>query len=93
MLEAMTRQGSATAKGMAPSEMKEAPSSQAARPFSRSGSEKSRPRTALARAMPSGGVMPAAITAAMTSRLVALACSAAAGALVDVAARPAVAKV
>ena len=39
--EAMTRKGSAAAKGIAPSEMKEAPRSQAALPFSRSGSVKS----------------------------------------------------
>ena len=36
IIEGMTRNGSAAAKGMAPSEMKEAPSSQAAVPFSRS---------------------------------------------------------
>ena len=36
---AMTRTGSTAAKGMAPSEMNEAPSNQAALPFSRSGSE------------------------------------------------------
>ena len=70
MLEVMTRHGSAAANGIAPSEMNDAPSSQAARPLSRSGSEKSRLRRVLARAMPSGGVMPAAMTAAMTSRLV-----------------------
>ena len=65
----MTRSGSAAANGIAPSVMKEAPSTQAALPFSRSVLVKSFPRTVVARAMPSGGTMPAAITAAMTLRL------------------------
>ena len=43
--EAMMRTGSAAANGIAPSEMNEAPSSQAALPFSRSGSENSCGRT------------------------------------------------
>ncbi len=45
--------------------MKDAPSTQAALPFSRSVSVKSLPRTVVARAIASGGTMPAAITAAM----------------------------
>ena len=61
----MTRSGWAAANGIAPSVMNEAPSSQQARPFSRSASVHSFLRTAVASAMPSGGVMPAAITAAM----------------------------
>ena len=62
----MTRSGSAAANGMAPSEMNEAPSSQAALPFSRSGSaEEALGRTVVASAIASGGTMPAAMTAAM----------------------------
>lgn len=61
----MTRSGSAAAKGIAPSEMKAAPSSQAALPFSRSAPVNSFGDTAVARAIASGGTMPAAITAAM----------------------------
>lgn len=49
MLDAMTRQDSAAANGMAPSEMKDAPSNQTARLFSRSGSEKSLRRTVVAK--------------------------------------------
>ena len=46
--------------------MKDAPSSQAALPFSRSGSaEEPRPHASVASASASGGTMPAAITAAM----------------------------
>ena len=59
------RTGSAAANGIAPSEMNEAPSSQAALPFSRSGSEKSCGRSVVASAMASGATMPAAMTAAM----------------------------
>ena len=65
IIDGMTRSGSAAANGMAPSEMNDAPSSQAARPFSRSGSVNSPGRTAVASAIASGGTMPAAITAAM----------------------------
>ena len=63
--EAMMRTGSAAANGMAPSEMNEKPSSQAALPFSRSGSENSCGRRVVDRAMASGATMPAAMTAAM----------------------------
>ena len=63
----MMRSGSAAAKGMAPSEMKEAPSSHAARPLSRSTSVNSFGRIVVASARASGGTMPAAMTAAMTS--------------------------
>ena len=83
--EAMTRKGSAAAKGIAPSEMKEAPRSQAALPFSRSGSVKSLGRTLVASAMASGATMPAAMTAAMI-----LSCTASVA--VPAAARPVVAK-
>ena len=63
-----TRNGSAAAKGMAPSEMKDAPSSHDALPFSRSCSVKYlRPSTVEASARPNGGTMPAAITVAMIS--------------------------
>ena len=64
----ITRRGSAAANGMAPSEMKEAPSSHEVLPFSRSAGVKYfRPSTVEARASPSGGTMPAAITVAMIS--------------------------
>ncbi len=69
MFAGMTRSGSAAANGIAPSVMNEAPSTQAALPFSRSSGVNSVRRTTVARAMPSGGVMPAAITAAITLRL------------------------
>ena len=65
MIDGITRSGSAAANGIAPSEMKEAPSTQAALPFSRSAVVNSFLRMVVARAMPSGGTMPAAITAAM----------------------------
>ena len=82
---AMMRTGSAAANGIAPSEMKENPSSQAALPFSRSGSEKRCGRTAVARAIASGATMPAAMTAAMIF-------SCGASVTVPAAARPPVAK-
>src|SRR4051794_28824583 len=63
--DGMTRSGSAAANGIAPSEMKEAPRTQAALPFSRSVGVNSLARTVVARAIASGGTMPAAITAAM----------------------------
>ena len=66
MIDGMTRSGSAAANGIAPSVMKEAPSSQAALPDWRSGCVNSLARTTVARASPSGGTMPAAMTAAMT---------------------------
>ena len=69
--EGMTRSGSAAANGIAPSVMKEAPSTQAALPFSRSVVVKSFLRTTVASAMASGGTMPAAITAAMILKLAA----------------------
>ena len=65
MLAGITRSGSAAANGIAPSEMKDAPSSQAALPFSCSARLKSFVQTVVARAIASGGTMPAAITAAM----------------------------
>ena len=59
------RAGLRAAKGMAPSVMKASPSTKAGLPASRSsGSQRLRNRT-VARARPSGGVMPAAITAAI----------------------------
>ena len=61
----MTRSGSAAANGMAPSVMKEAPSSHAALPFSRSGTVNSAGRTTVASARAIGGTMPASMTAAM----------------------------
>ena len=61
----MTRHGSAAANGIAPSEMNERPSSQAALPFSRSACVNSLLRTDVASAMASGATMPAAMTAAM----------------------------
>ena len=64
--DAMTRSGSAAAKGMAPSEMNESteqPRRHAVLPF-RLG-EELRASTVEASAMPSGGTMPAAMTAAM----------------------------
>ena len=67
IIDGMTRNGSAAANGIAPSEMKHAPRSTAALPFSRSGSLNSRGRTNVASAIASGGTMPAAITAAMIS--------------------------
>ena len=66
MVAGMMRSGSAAAKGMAPSLMKEAPSSQEARPFSCSTLVNSLGRSAVASASASGGTMPAAITAAIT---------------------------
>jgi hypothetical protein len=65
MIDGMTRNGSAAANGIAPSVMNDAPSSHAARPFSRSASLNSFLRTVEASASASGGTMPAAITAAM----------------------------
>ena len=65
IIDGMTRSGSAAANGMAPSEMNDAPRSQAALPFSRSGSVNRPGRTVEASAIASGGTMPAAITAAM----------------------------
>ena len=61
----MTRIGSAAANGIAPSVMKEAPITQLACPARRSAGVNSLPRTAVASARASGGVMPAAITAAI----------------------------
>ena len=55
---------------MAPSVMKDAPSSQAAFPFSRSASLNRWLRIVVASARPNGGVIPAAMTAAITLRLV-----------------------
>ena len=65
IIDGITRSGSAAANGMAPSEMNDAPRSQAALPFSRSGSVNNAGRTVVASAIASGGTMPAAITAAM----------------------------
>ena len=65
IIDGMTRNGSAAANGIAPSEMNDAPRSQAALPFSRSGSVNRPGRTVEASAIASGGTMPAAITAAM----------------------------
>ena len=67
IIEGMTRSGSAAANGMAPSEMNEAPSSQAALPLSRSAGVYSFGRMAVLRAIASGGTMPAAMTVAMMS--------------------------
>ncbi len=65
IIDGITRSGSAAANGMAPSEMNDAPRSQAALPFSRSGSVNRPGRIVEASAIASGGTMPAAITAAM----------------------------
>ena len=65
IIDGMTRNGSAAANGIAPSEMKQAPRSQAALPFSRSGSVNRPGADDVASAIASGGTMPAAITAAM----------------------------
>ena len=67
MVAGMTRSGSAAAKGMAPSEMKDSPSSQALRPFSTSALVNSRERRKVAADIASGGTMPAAMTVAMIS--------------------------
>ena len=67
MVAGMIRSGAAAAKGIAPSEMNEAPRSHAALPFSRSPLVKRRGRAAVASARASGGTMPAAMTAAMIS--------------------------
>ena len=66
MSEGMTRSGSTAAKGMAPSEMNDAPSSHPALPASRSSLPYSRGAMADASAMARGGAIPAPITAAMT---------------------------
>ena len=52
---------------MAPSEMKDSPSSQALRPFSTSALVNSRERRKVAADIASGGTMPAAMTVAMIS--------------------------
>src|SRR6266511_1816942 len=67
--DGITRIGSAAANGIAPSVMNDAPSSQAASPATRSALVNSVGRTTVASASPIGGVMPAAMTAAMTLRL------------------------
>ena len=61
----MTRSGSPAANGMAPSVMKDRPSSQAASPAVRSAGVNRFFRTTVASAQAIGGVMPAAMTAAM----------------------------
>ncbi len=81
IIAGITRSGSAAANGIAPSEMKDAPSSQAAAPFSRSTSVNSFLRTTVARAIASGGTIPAVITAAITWKFASVAAE-----------RPAVAK-
>ena len=68
-MDGITRNGSAAANGIAPSEMNDAPSSQAARPFSRSGSLNRLGRSVVASAIASGGTIPAAMTAAMILKL------------------------
>ena len=85
MIDGMTRSGSAAANGMAPSVMNDAPSSQAALPFSRSGTVNRPGRTTVARARAIGGTMPASMTAAMIL-------SSGASVAVAAAPRPAVAK-
>ena len=65
IVDGITRRGSVAANGIAPSEMNDAPSSQAALPFSFSGSEYRPGRSTVDRAIASGGTMPAHITAAM----------------------------
>ena len=64
-MEGITRSGSAAAKGIAPSVMKAAPSTAAAPPASRSGAVKRDGNRRVASAIPSGGVMPPSITAAI----------------------------
>ena len=68
--DGITRSGSPAANGIAPSVMNDAPSTQAALPFSCSTAVNSFLRITVASAMPSGGDMPAAMTAAMICRLV-----------------------
>ena len=63
--DGMTRSGSPAANGIAPSVMNDRPSSQAASPAVRSAGVNSGLRTVEASAQAIGGVMPAAITAAM----------------------------
>ena len=86
MIDGITRSGSAAANGIAPSVMNEAPSAQAALPFSRSGALNRPGRTTVASASASGGTMPASMTAAITLS------SGASPAAVAAAPRPAVAK-
>ena len=56
IIDGITRNGSAAANGIAPSEMNDAPSSQAALPFSRSGPLKSPGRSVVASARATGSV-------------------------------------
>ena len=65
MLAGITRNGSLAANGIAPSEMKHSPSTEAALPACRSLSANLRRASRVARPMPIGGTMPAAITAAI----------------------------
>ena len=67
MIAGITRKGSLAAKGIAPSVMKEIPSAAAALPASRSSLEKRLRKSIVASAMPSGGVIPAAMMAAIGS--------------------------
>ena len=64
MMQGMTRSGSPTANGMAPSVMLEAPRIQAAFPASRSSSVYLFLKMMVERASASGGVTPPAMTAA-----------------------------
>ena len=61
----ITRTGSRAANGMAPSVMNDSPSTNAGLPASRSSRVHRPGKRTVARARPSGGVMPAAITAAI----------------------------
>ncbi len=65
IIDGITRSGSAAMNGIAPSEMNDSPSSQAVRPFSTSASLNTFGRSIVASASASGGIMPAAMTAAM----------------------------
>src|SRR4051794_41564867 len=67
--EGITRNGSPAANGIAPPVMNDAPSTQAALPFSCSTWVNSLLRNTVARARPSGGGMPPPLTAAMIWKL------------------------
>ena len=68
IIEGITRNGSAAANGMAPSEMKEAPILHPALPVPRSACLNLYRPMVVDSAMASGGTIPAAMTAAITLR-------------------------
>ena len=69
MIEGITLKGSAAAKGIAPSVIKDTPRTAAALPASLSSFVNLFFAMNVAKAIPNGGVMPAAITAAMGSKV------------------------